>query len=260
LPTSTGHWKVASVPRSGAPAWTRGPKRRSPPCQAAVERKARRDSAGKRKAARGDMPRIIAGGLKERSEVTGGENVRLAERQRTEALEQAATARERIEILQPLWVVLPQTRLPATKVVLTMDKVTAGYEPDRPVIRNLSFAIAGPERIAVTGPTGSGKTTLLALVAGRLKPWSGTVRVATSFAMLDQRVSLLDPKTSIRDNFRRLDPAADENACRAALSRFMFRGRCGAADGRQPERRPDVACRPSLRAGWGKAALAAHPR
>jgi ATPase subunit of ABC transporter with duplicated ATPase domains len=28
---------------------------------------------------------------------------------------------------------------------------------------------------------------------------------------------------SIRDNFRRINPEADENACRAALARFMFR-------------------------------------
>jgi ATPase subunit of ABC transporter with duplicated ATPase domains len=75
----------------------------------------------------------------------------------------------------------------------------------------------------VTGPNGSGKTTLLALISGDLQPREGTVRVLTSFSMLDQRVSLLDPETSIRDNFRRLNPQSDENACRAALARFMFR-------------------------------------
>jgi ATP-binding cassette subfamily F protein 3 len=41
--------------------------------------------------------------------------------------------------------------------------------------------------------------------------------------MFDQRVSLLDASTSIRDNFRRINPQTDENACRAALARFMFR-------------------------------------
>jgi ATPase subunit of ABC transporter with duplicated ATPase domains len=45
----------------------------------------------------------------------------------------------------------------------------------------------------------------------------------TRFAMFDQRVSLLDPSTSIRDNFRRINPQEDENACRASLARFMFR-------------------------------------
>jgi ATPase subunit of ABC transporter with duplicated ATPase domains len=45
----------------------------------------------------------------------------------------------------------------------------------------------------------------------------------TDFALLDQRVSLLDPSLSIRDNFQRINRRADENTCRAALARFMFR-------------------------------------
>jgi ATPase subunit of ABC transporter with duplicated ATPase domains len=104
-----------------------------------------------------------------------------------------------------------------------MDAASAGFEPARPIIRDLSFVITGPERIAVTGPNGSGKTTFLALVTGALRPWTGTVRVMTDFALLDQRVSLLDPSLSIRDNFQRINRRADENTCRAALARFMFR-------------------------------------
>jgi ATPase subunit of ABC transporter with duplicated ATPase domains len=34
---------------------------------------------------------------------------------------------------------------------------------------------------------------------------------------------VLDPSLSIRDNFRRINTGSDENACRAALARFMFR-------------------------------------
>ncbi|EJZ20616.1 ATP-binding cassette domain-containing protein, partial [Rhizobium sp. Pop5] len=128
-----------------------------------------------------------------------------------------------IEILQPLSVSLPPTGLPTSKIVLKMDSVTSGYRPGNPVIRDLSFDVTGPERIAVTGRNGSGKTTLLSLVTGELMPWAGKVGVMTAFAMLDQKVSLLDPLTSIRDNFRRINPQADENTCRAALARFMFR-------------------------------------
>ena len=191
--------------------------------QATVERQAHRDSAGRKKAAKGGIPRILLGGMKERSETTGGDNARLAERRRTEALDEAKAAREKIEILQPLSVNLPPTGLPASKVVLKMEAVTAGYRPGDAVIRDLSFDVTGPERIALTGRNGSGKTTLLALVTGALKPWAGTVAVMTGFAMLDQKVSLLDPSASIRDNFRRINPLSDENTCRAALARFMFR-------------------------------------
>ena len=191
--------------------------------QVVAERKARKDSAGRRKKARGDIPRIMLGAMKERSELTSGANARLAESRQTQAVEAIAAARERIEILQPFAVNIPSTHLAAGKVVLRIDGVTAGYAPDQPVLRDLSFTITGPERIAVAGPNGSGKTTLLNLVTGQLQPFEGRAHAFTDFAMLDQRVSLLDASLTIRDNFRRLHPEASENACRAALARFMFR-------------------------------------
>ena len=120
-------------------------------------------------------------------------------------------------------VTLPTTRLPPGREVLVLEDVTAGYGPGRPVLTGLSLRIAGPERVAITGPNGSGKTTLLALITGALAPVSGSVRLSTPAAMLDQQVAVLDPALSIRDNFHRLHPDVDENDCRAALARFMFR-------------------------------------
>jgi len=191
--------------------------------QATAERKARKDGAGQRKRAKGDMPRILAGARQNRAEGTSGDNVRVAERRRTQAVEDADAARQRIEILQPLSMVLPSTGLPAGRTVLRLDSVSAGYGTDPAIIDGLSFTLTGPERVAITGPNGSGKSTLLALVTGKLVPWSGSVRRHTTVAMLDQQVSLLDPSLSIRDNFLRLNPGAAENACRTALARFMFR-------------------------------------
>lgn len=191
--------------------------------QATAERKARKDGAGARMKFTGGIPRIGLGLRKQRSEETSGDNARLAQARRAQAADAAASARERIEILQPLTVHVPPTGLPSGKTVLTIDGVTAGHDAGKPVLRELSLEITGPERIAITGPNGSGKTTLLHLVNGKLAPWSGRVRVHTDFALLDQRAELLDPALSIRDNFARLNPLADENACRASLARFMFR-------------------------------------
>ena len=191
--------------------------------QATAERKARKDRTGQAKRGRGDIPRIQLNTMRDRSENTSGENARLAERRRAQAADDASAARQRIEVLQPLSVVLAPTGLPANKTVLRMDAASAGFDPARPIIRDLSFVVTGPERIAVTGPNGSGKTTFLALVTGALQPWTGTVRVMSDFALLDQRVGLLDPSLSIRDNFQRINRRADENTCRAALARFMFR-------------------------------------
>jgi ATPase subunit of ABC transporter with duplicated ATPase domains len=191
--------------------------------QETVERQARRNGAGRRKGLKGGTPRIMLGIMKDCAEDTTGGNARLAERQREQATEAAAAARAQIEVLQPLTVTLPPTHLPAGRTVLRIGEATVGYEPGRPIARDLSFELIGPERVAVTGPNGSGKTTLLSLVTGRLTPWAGTVNVTTAFALLDQQVSVLDPAPSIRDNFRRLNPQADELACRSALAKFMFR-------------------------------------
>ena len=191
--------------------------------QDAAERKARKDSGGRKKRAKGDMPRILAGARKDRSEDTGGKTAQITERRRTEALEAVDAARRRVEILQPLSVKLPPTKLPTGREVVTLDGVSAGYQPERPILRDLSLAIVGPERVALVGPNGSGKTTLLKLIAGELRPLAGTVRVRPDFALFDQKVSLLDPALSILDNFRRLHPKASANECHAALARFMFR-------------------------------------
>ncbi|QHP73368.1 ABC-F family ATP-binding cassette domain-containing protein [Bradyrhizobium sp. LCT2] len=191
--------------------------------QESMERKARKDSGGRKKRAKGDMPRILAGARKDRSEDTGGKTAQVAERRRAEALEAVDTARRRVEILQPLSVRLPSTNLPAGREVVWLDRVSAGYHPERAILRDLSFAIVGPQRVAVVGPNGSGKTTLLRLIAGEMCPLVGTVRVKPDFALFDQTVSLLDPAISILDNFRRLNPEAGMNACHAALARFMFR-------------------------------------
>lgn len=196
--------------------------------QAITEKQDRRDSGGRRKAARGDMPKIVIGALKRRAEETRASATRLADRQRSEAETALEAAKSQIEIVDPLSVGLPSTGLPASRTVLEFDHVTAGYAADRPIIEDFSLTVTGPERIAIVGPNGSGKSTLLALIAGTLRPWAGDVRTPVALAMFDQRVSLLDPALSIADNFLRLNPGTTNNRCRAALARFRFRA--GAAD------------------------------
>jgi iron complex transport system ATP-binding protein len=62
--------------------------------------------------------------------------------------------------------------------ILSFDKVSFGYEPSRPVLRQVDFKLH-PRRIAaILGPNGAGKTTLISLILGWLTPWSGEIRLA----------------------------------------------------------------------------------
>jgi ABC-type Mn2+/Zn2+ transport system ATPase subunit len=52
-----------------------------------------------------------------------------------------------------------------------------GFEAFRNALNSVNFQVDEGERIAIVGPNGAGKSTLLKLIAGTLKPSSGTVNV-----------------------------------------------------------------------------------
>jgi len=191
--------------------------------QVALERKQRRDASGSRKASQGDMPRILLGARKNAAEASGGSGQRTSERLAGQAAAAVAAAQARIEILQELSIVLPPTGLHAERRVLQMRDVTAGYAGGDTLLDHVNLDIVGPERIAIVGPNGVGKSTLLKLACGVLPPLSGSVELSVTAAVIDQHVAFLDPASSILDNFRRLNPDADENSCRAILAGFLFR-------------------------------------
>lgn len=191
--------------------------------QQAAERKARKDSAGHRARTKGDQPKILMDAAKGRAEASGGAGARLRDARREAVEEALATARAKIEVLQPLRMDILPTGLPTGRTVLRLDGVSGGYDPARPVIRDLSLTITGPERVVIAGPNGSGKTTLVKLITGQIVPQRGLVDLMVPFALLDQHVGLLDPTRTLRDNFQGLNPSANAHMGHAALARFGFR-------------------------------------
>lgn len=191
--------------------------------QQAAERKARRDSAGHKARAKGNQPKILMDAAKDRAEASGGASARLRDARRETTETALLSAREKIEVLQQLRMDIPQTGLAPGKAVLRLNDVTVGYDPDRPVIRDLSLTITGPERVVIAGPNGSGKTTLVKLITGQIAPQCGLVDLLVPSALLDQHIGLLDPALALCENFSRLNPAADAHMAHAALARFGFR-------------------------------------
>jgi iron complex transport system ATP-binding protein len=58
---------------------------------------------------------------------------------------------------------------------IQVEHLAFGYGRDRPVLEDLSFSVGAGSFLAVVGPNGAGKSTLLALMAGLVRPQSGTV-------------------------------------------------------------------------------------
>ena len=140
--------------------------------QKAKEKKARRDKAGRAYRASGSQAKLFLDAELQRAENSAARDSRIAERMIDDRADALADARARVEILTPLTIDLPKTGLPGSRELIAFDEVVMAHG-DRRLFGPLSFAVRGPERVAIRGANGSGKTTLLRLISGDLAPNAG---------------------------------------------------------------------------------------
>jgi len=57
------------------------------------------------------------------------------------------------------------------------DRVSFGYDPDHPVLKDISFRVNPGETVALVGPTGSGKSSAMALIHRFYDVQAGEIRV-----------------------------------------------------------------------------------
>ncbi len=122
----------------------------------------------------------------------------------------------------PVRLEFPEPRELAPPLV-TIDRVDVGYEPGKPILRNLDLRLDPDDRIALLGANGNGKSTFARLLAGRLQPLSGEMRVAPrmkSGYFAQHQIEELDAKSTAFDHLARLMPSAKPEAIRARLARF----------------------------------------
>lgn len=60
---------------------------------------------------------------------------------------------------------------------IEFDGVDFAYDPERPILRNVSFAVAAGKTVAVVGPSGAGKTTLSRLLFRFYDVSAGAIRI-----------------------------------------------------------------------------------
>lgn len=67
-------------------------------------------------------------------------------------------------------------RLPKIHTI-EFDRIGFSYEPNRPVLKNVSFMAKQNEMLGITGQSGSGKTTLMRLLARFYDPDTGLIKI-----------------------------------------------------------------------------------
>ncbi|WP_030374254.1 ribosomal protection-like ABC-F family protein [Streptomyces rimosus] len=85
------------------------------------------------------------------------------------------------------------------------------------------LTVAPGERLLVTGPNGAGKTTLLRVLAGDLRPDTGSVRRPARTGYLAQELSAAPPRRSLLVAFAAGLPGPPEEHAPALLSLGLFR-------------------------------------
>ena len=117
--------------------------------------------------------------------------------------------------------------MPPFREQIRFNDVHFSYDPERPVLRGVSFEAVPGSITAIVGPTGSGKSTLISLLTRIFDPAGGAITVdGNDLRQLDldslrQNISIALQENvlfamSVRDNIRYVVPDADDARVREA--------------------------------------------
>lgn len=114
-----------------------------------------------------------------------------------------------------------QTVFKPAKGEIQFENVTFGYQPELPVLRDLSLIAKGGKTLALVGPSGAGKSTIVSMVLGFHKPQTGQILIdgqdvahlnrkslRGSIAYVSQQAYMFEG--TVRDNIRYGRPDASD--------------------------------------------------
>ncbi|GAB4545934.1 MAG: ABC transporter ATP-binding protein [Phycisphaerales bacterium] len=114
---------------------------------------------------------------------------------------------------------------------IEFSNVTFGYDPDKPVLRDISFAVEPGKTLALVGHTGSGKTSIVSLIARLYAHQRGTITIdgrpiqsVTQHSLHRQTGLVLQDNFlfagTLADNIRFARPDATDDDVREACARL----------------------------------------
>jgi ATP-binding cassette subfamily F protein 3 len=113
------------------------------------------------------------------------------------------------------------------KYVLSVQDLSFGYEPDRPLIRDFGITIGARDRVFVIGKNGRGKTTLLKLMAGVLEPDQGEITKPMSVTpgyFEQTNVQSLGDHNTVLEEIGSAAPDIEPSKARYLSGLMMFEG------------------------------------
>ncbi|MEV5277204.1 ABC-F family ATP-binding cassette domain-containing protein [Streptomyces sp. NPDC052811] len=181
---------------------------------------ARRKRYGQKSFENKVVPKIVANNRRREAQVSAGKHRILHTERLDQARERLDEAVEAVRDDEEIRIELPYTKVHPGRAVLTLRELQLPYGARM----EGELEVRGPERIALVGRNGSGKTTLLRTLAGQLAPVAGEAATHVPLRFLPQRLDVLDDALSVVENVARYAPGATDNAIRARLARFLFKG------------------------------------
>ena len=113
------------------------------------------------------------------------------------------------------------------QVPVATEKLTFSYPGGAGMIPSLDFALNKGERVCVIGKNGKGKTTLLKLLAGKLTPISGNIKLHPQIKMAyyeQANTAALDPDATVEDEIASGGKSRDRKSIRDICGAMMFSG------------------------------------
>jgi ABC-type transport system involved in cytochrome bd biosynthesis fused ATPase/permease subunit len=131
---------------------------------------------------------------------------------------------------------------PVGPPLIRLENLSFAYEPDRPVLRDISLEIPRGGFVALVGESGSGKSTIAAVLTGRAVPYTGHAAIAGTetadfgIAGLMQTVTLVNHNSylfagTLRENLLMAKPDASDEELREALRQVRLAEFADAGEG-----------------------------
>jgi ATPase subunit of ABC transporter with duplicated ATPase domains len=179
----------------------------------------RRRARGRRLARTANLPAMTINSLRETAEATAARDAQRDADKRRSMDGAVRAAAKRAGQPPALFLALPASRVPVDKPVLQLQALRLPHVGG-PIIET---TLAGPVRVAVTGPNGCGKSTLLRVIAGALAPLQGSASTLVATAALDQDGGdVLPPESSLLECLRTLDCPLPGSALRTRLAQLRL--------------------------------------